>query len=77
MGKEYSPTCDNHFQNSVQKYDKHAEFSTIKKMNNASLHKQKRQSILKDIFRYLVWRLSLSKRPDISLNYPHDRTLFI
>ena len=78
MGKKTSPTCDKHFQNPGKKFNKHAKFLIIKKMNNASLHKQQRQSFLKYIFRYLVWRLSLSpKDPNVSLNYPNDRTRFI
>ena len=60
MEKKTSPTCDKHFQNPGKKFNKHAKFLIIKKMNNASLHKQQRQSFLKYIFRYLVWRLSLS-----------------
>ena len=64
MGRKNSPTCDKHFQNPGKKLNKHAKFSIIKKKNSASLHKQQRQSFLKYIFRYLVWRLSLSKRSE-------------
>ena len=56
------PQCDKHFQNPGHKFNEHAIFMIIEKINNASLRKQQRRSHLEHIEGFRILKLTFSPK---------------
>ena len=48
MWRAAGPPCDKHFQHPGHIFNEHAKFTIVEKINNKSLPKRKRQSLLEE-----------------------------
>ena len=77
MWRADDPPCDKHFQNPGHKFNEHAKFMIIEKINNASLRKQQRRSHLEHTEGFRILKLNiLSKRSEhILKGYLYYKTI--